>query len=289
MISLIEKMKCPITIPINAQIRRCADLRVVIFIFLFLLSCNRHPYAGSNKKYKKQVKEYTDLLKQYPLKDSVSNSPYWVGTTNFSLRRPNYVIIHHTAQNSCDQTLKTFTLERTQVSSHYVICKDGTVYHMLNDYYRAWHGGVSKWGNTTDLNSSSIGIELDNNGFEPFPEAQMNSLGELLGRLKRSFFIPTPNFIGHADIAPGRKVDPNRYFPWEKFAKEGYGIWWDTTGITVPVDFNPLQALRIIGYDTKTPEYAIQSYKIHFVQHDTTLKLNEYDNKILYDLMKKSQ
>ena len=269
-------MKYPITIPL-------------IILVAVVIGCNRHPYQESNKKYKKQAKEYAKLLEQYPLKDSVFNSPYWVGTTNFNLRRPNYVIIHHTAQNSCEQTLKTFTLERTQVSSHYVICKDGTVYHMLNDYYRAWHGGVSKWGNATDLNSSSIGIELDNNGFEPFPEEQMKSLGELLGRLKRSFLIPTPNFIGHADIAPGRKVDPNRFFPWERFAKEGYGIWWDTTSVSLPADFNALQALRIIGYDIKKPEQAIQSYKIHFVQQDTTNVLNEADKKILYDLMRKSQ
>jgi N-acetylmuramoyl-L-alanine amidase len=67
-----------------------------------------------------------------------------------------------------------------KVSAHYVICKDGTVHHMLNDYMRAWHAGVGTWGNDADINSSSIGIELDNNGFEPFTEAQLNSLLQLL-------------------------------------------------------------------------------------------------------------
>src|SRR6185369_16770796 len=119
----------------------------------------------------------------------------WVGTTNFSMRRPNFVVIHHTAQNSCDSTLRTFTLTRTQVSAHYVICRDGTVHHMLNDLLRAHHAGVSKWGNNVDLNSSSIGIEIDNNGFEPFSDAQINSLMELLGRLKRTYNIPTANFM----------------------------------------------------------------------------------------------
>ena len=114
----------------------------------------------------------------YPLKDSagLSYADQWVGTTNFSIRKPNFVILHHTAQNSCDQTLKTFTLERTEVSAHYVICRDGTVYHMLNDLLRAHHAGVSKWGNNSDINSSSIGIEIDNNGSEPFTDAQINSL-----------------------------------------------------------------------------------------------------------------
>ena len=84
---------------------------------------------------------------------------------------------------------------------------------MLNDYLRAWHAGVAKWGNLTDVNSSSLGIELDNNGNEPFPDAQINSLLELLGRLKKDYSIPTANFIGHADIAPRRKPDPNAFSP----------------------------------------------------------------------------
>jgi len=227
------------------------------------------------------------MIRRYPLKDSADNSPYFVGTTNFTLRKPNFVVIHHTAQNSCEQTLKTFTLPRTQVSSHYVICRDGTVFHMLNDYLRAHHAGVSKWGNATDLNSSSIGIEIDNNGSEPFTEQQMNSLLQLLERLKKTYGIPQANFIGHADVAPGRKVDPSRYFPWQTLAEKGFGFWYDTTGIQVPPDFNSLHALRIIGYNINDSLTAIQSYKIHFVPQDTTKVLTETDRKILFDLARK--
>jgi N-acetylmuramoyl-L-alanine amidase len=267
-------------------------IRWILPVFVFSLlaySCNRNPYKATNKAYKKQAKEYAKLLSKYPLTDSANNAPYFVGTTNFSMRRPNFVVIHHTAQNSCEQTLKTFTLTRTQVSSHYVICKDGTIYHMLNDLLRAHHAGVSKWGNNLDLNSSSIGIEIDNNGFETFTDAQINSLLDVLGRLKRTFNIPTANFIGHADIAPGRKVDPNRNFPWQKLAEKGFGLWYDTTGIKVPPDFNATQALRIIGYDIKNEKNAIQSFKLHFVQQDSTKIINDDDRKILYDLVKKYQ
>jgi N-acetylmuramoyl-L-alanine amidase len=91
-----------------------------------------------------------------------------VGTVNFNLRKPNFIIIHHTAQDSLQQTIKTFTVTRTQVSSHYVIADDGSVIQMLNDYLRAWHAGRGSWGKDTDINSSSIGIELDNNGTEVF-------------------------------------------------------------------------------------------------------------------------
>jgi N-acetylmuramoyl-L-alanine amidase len=270
--------------------------RLLSFVFIFFLiqiinSCAHNPYKTTNKVYKKQVKEYAKLLREYPVNDStgLDYAPFWAGTTNFSMRRPNFVIIHHTAQNSCDQTVKTFTLTRTQVSAHYVICRDGSVHHMLNDLLRAHHAGISKWGNATDINSSSIGIEIDNNGFEPFADPQINSLIDLLGRLKRAYTIPVTNFVGHADVAPGRKVDPSRYFPWQKLAENGYGLWYDTTGVIVPGDFNSLQALRIVGYNIKDSVAAIQSFKIHFTPMDSTKTINDADKKILFDLEKKYQ
>lgn len=262
---------------------------ILVITLLVTYSCNTGKYAATNKSYKKQVKKFAKALAEYPVKDSFTTAAEWVGTTNFSMRKPNYVIIHHTAQDSCGQTLRTFTLPRTQVSSHYVICKDGTVHHMLNDLLRGHHAGVSKWGNATDLNSSSVGIEIDNNGYEVFTDEQINSLLLVLDRLKKAYNIPTANFIGHADIAPGRKVDPNRNFPWQKLAQHGFGHWYDTTNTKVPVDFNPIQALRVIGYDIKNEKNAIQSYKIHFVQKDTTKTINETDKKILFELMKKYQ
>ena len=266
----------------------------LVFIFsaiIILYGCTQSKYAATNKIYKKQVKNYTKLLAEYPVKDS-AGLPYavdWAGTTNLSMRRPNFVIIHHTAQNSCEQTLQTFTLPRTQVSAHYVICKDGTVHHMLNDLLRAHHAGVSKWGNTTDLNSSSIGIELDNNGFESFSEAQMNSLLILLDRLKKAYSIPASNFIGHGDIAPTRKNDPNWRFPWKMLSEKGFGNWYDDAmNVELPANFNHLQALRIVGYDIKDTNAAIIGFKRHWLQ-DTTKGLNESQLKVLYQLSKKYQ
>lgn len=271
--------------------KKVYGITILFFSILFITSCTPNAYRATNKVYRKQAKAFGKLLNEYPLKDSVglNDATDWVGTTNFSMRRPNFVVIHHTAQNSCEQTLKTFTLTRTQVSAHYVICRDGVVHHMLNDLLRAHHAGVSKWGNATDLNSSSIGIEIDNNGSEPFSEAQINSLLQLLDRLKKAYNIPQTNFIGHADVAPGRKVDPSRYFSWQTLAEKGFGYWYDTINVNVPDDFNAIQALRIIGYNISKPEIAIQSYKIHFVPKDTINFINETDKKILYNLMKKYQ
>jgi N-acetylmuramoyl-L-alanine amidase len=269
-----------------------SNLTNAVFCFLLMVlfyNCNRGPYATTNKQHKRQVKALTKLIRQTPPADSLPQiAGQWVGTTNFNLRKPNFVIIHHTAQNSCDQTLKTFTLPRTQVSAHYVICKDGTIHHMLNDYLRAWHGGAARWGSNTDINSSSIGIEIDNNGFEPFSEAQLGSLLPLLQNLKRAYSIPAANFIGHSDIAPTRKVDPNVHFPWKRLADAGYGLWWsDTTGVTVPQGFHHLQALRIIGYDIKDSSAAIQAFTRKYLQQEKKATLTEEDRKILYTLYRK--
>lgn len=265
--------------------------RIAIAVFggLMIWGCSKAPYAETNKSYKKQAKAYSKELRQDPTKtdSGLMLADKWVGTTNFNMRKPNFVIIHHTAQNSCEQTLRTFTLTRTAVSAHYVICKDGIIHHMLNDYLRAWHGGISRWGNTTDINSTSIGIELDNNGFEYFSEAQVNSLMQLLATLKKRHGIPTANFIGHGDIAPTRKNDPNWRFPWKQLSDKGFGNWYaDTTNIAVPENFDHLQALRIVGFDMKDTTSAIVAFKRHWLQ-DTTRGLNIDQKKVLYQLMKK--
>jgi N-acetylmuramoyl-L-alanine amidase len=253
-----------------------------------IMACNHFPYATTNRIYKKHTKELVKLLKEYPSIQTINQLPKaeaWVGTTNFDLRKPNFVVIHHTAQNSCEQTLKTFTLERTKVSAHYVICKDGTIHHMLNDYMRAWHGGISKWGNNSDLNSSSIGIELDNNGFEPFDSAQINSLLLLLAQLKENYKIPDANFIGHADIAPKRKVDPNIQFPWILLAQKGYGLWFEPNEqYTLPASISIPFALAMVGYDVKDTTAALLAFKRHF-RSDSTAVVTENDRSVLFQLI----
>ena len=310
--------------------RRLLLFTYVTSIICLLASCASNPYAKTNREYKKEAKLYAKQLSKFPpretYKDSALNyGKYRVGTTNFNLRRPNYVIIHHTAQDSAAQTLKTFTLPRTQVSAHYVIDDNGEIYHMLNNHFRAWHGGVGQWGSDTDLNSASIGIELDNNGSERFSEAQINSLLSLLKILKEEYKIPTANFIGHSDIAPSRKVDPSIEFPWKKLAEEGYGLWYDEEVVKdlkmeneffppyplgiqlnpmltqrigfldklvfpeiVPADFDYEQALKIIGYDTSDLDSAVKAFKIHFIKEDVENPvLNEHQLKILYNLYRK--
>ncbi len=258
-------------------------------IVIIVNACSPKPYSTTNKVYRQQSKLYAKHLLEQPedlVNDTIKLPAYWVATTNFSMRRPSFVIIHHTAQNSCEQTLQTFTTAKSAVSAHYVICKDGTVHHMLNDLLRAAHAGVSRWGNLIDINSTSIGIELDNTGFEPFDSLQINSLLSVLAKLKKAYNIPAANFIGHGDIAPTRKNDPNYRFPWKKLAEKGFGLWYDDARDSVPAGFNYIQALRIVGYDVKDTTAAIRSFKRHFLQ-DTTKRINDIDKSVLFNLQKK--
>lgn len=247
-------------------------------------------YGKANQLYANMIDSLSKVLFRYPLVDSagLTFAEEWVGTPNMGLRRPNYVVIHHTANNSCEETLREFT--RTggrEASAHYVICKDGTVNHMLNDLLRSHHAGESKWGNNTDLNSSSIGIEIVNNGYEDFTPEQINSLCILLERLKLAYKIPEANFIGHSDIAPTRKVDPSARFPWKLLSEKGYGYWWDdTTGVVVPDNFDYLMGLRIIGYDISYPASALAAFKRHFMGDNSTT-MDADVRRIIYVLYRK--
>ena len=262
---------------------------VLVLIVIGFFACNSFPYRKTNRDYNKQAKLLSKQIKVNPSLQTVehlSKAAQWVGTTNFDLRKPNFVIIHHTAQNACAQTLNTFTMVKTKVSAHYVICKDGTIHHLLNDYLRAWHGGISKWGNNTDINSSSIGIELDNNGFEPFDTAQIYSLVLLLEQLKKTYNIPEANFIGHGDIAPKRKVDPNIQFPWSLLAMNGYGLWFNPNpSITLPATMDVPYGLALFGYDIKDTTAAKLAFKRHFRQDSTTLFTPD-DKSVLAQLIK---
>lgn len=264
--------------------------RISLFIILFIISCRANPYRSTNRDYRKRVKQLNSALRDQPPNYFPGQQKEWAGTVNFDLRRPDFIIIHHTAQNGCPQTLQAFTSTSSKVSAHYVICKDGTVHHMLNDLLRAWQAGVSKWGNNTDINSSSIGIELDNNGFEDFSIPQINSLLILLDTLKTKYHIPEANIIGHGDIAPGRKVDPNWHFPWKLLAEHGFGEWYDDTSYTVvPPGFNEYQALRIIGYNLKDTVAVINAFHRHWLQDTVYCPLDSADDKILYNLSQKYQ
>jgi len=140
---------------------------------------------------------------------------------NFDNRRVNkilYVIIHYTALNNCNEALEYLCDLNNKVSSHYLISNKGEVYYLVDEKKRAWHAGISFWKGNKDINSSSIGIELD---FNPENNKYYNryileSLIKLIEKIKRKYNIKSENILGHSDVAPYRKIDPGQTFPWNK-------------------------------------------------------------------------
>lgn len=208
----------------------------------------------------------------------------WEPSPNFDDRRANFIVIHGTSNNTMAAALRTLTDPERKVSAHYLIGRGGEIVQLVDERQRAWHAGASRWGMLTDLNSASIGIELDNNGEEPFPDIQIETLLVLLRDLRERHRIPVPNVIGHGDIAPRRKIDPSRHFPWHRLAKEGFGLWCDQP-VPAPPSFDALLGLRAFGYDTSDVEAAVLAFRRHFAGVDGPAELDEADRAMLSCLL----
>ena len=115
-----------------------------------------------------------------------------------------------------------------EVSCHWLVSDRGTVCSLVDEEMRAWHAGAGSWGGCGDVNSASIGIELDNDGFSPFPEAQIAALETLLDGIMARWGIGPAGIVGHSDIAPERKQDPGGRFDWRRLALGGRAVWPET-------------------------------------------------------------
>jgi len=109
---------------------------------------------------------------------------------------------------------------RAEVSAHFLIGGDGTLWQMVRETDRAWHAGAGEWAGQQDINSRSVGIELDNRGDHPFSQPQMAQLEALLRGVLRRWQIPAQGVIGHSCMAPGRKSDPGPRFDWTRLARQ---------------------------------------------------------------------
>jgi N-acetylmuramoyl-L-alanine amidase len=213
---------------------------------------------------------------------------YWTPSPNFNAPKAQIIVLHHTATPDAASALRLLRTHNDQgrVSAHYLVESSGRIDQLVDDGNRAWHAGVARWGDITDLNSSSIGIEIDNDGKSPFTTPQIQALINLLADLTARLHIPRHAVIGHGDIAPGRKSDPSAQFPWATLASYGFGLWPDAVLIPAPQAFDSLAAIRLIGYDVSNPRYAIVAFHRHYrsMESDT---LDTTDAEILYSLQRK--
>jgi len=209
----------------------------------------------------------------------------WEPSPNFDARRAQVIVLHYTEQDSVARSLHTLRTRNSggPVSAHYLVGDDGRIYQLVADEHRAWHAGAGRWGTIHELNSASIGIEIDNDGIEPFTEAQVDALIRLLDDLTSRHRIPKTAVIGHSDLAPGRKIDPGPLFPWKRLFDAGFGLWPDPAAPPPPPGFDPVNALRLIGYPTDNLEATIHSYRMRF-RGDNAKALDDEDLRILHAL-----
>lgn len=152
--------------------------------------------------------------------------------------RVQYIVLHYT---STDLARSLHLLTETEVSSHYLIGEaPATIYRLVDENRRAWHAGDSQWQGRTWLNSTTIGIELVNQGFydtangrywQPFAPAQIDALILLLKDIMQRHQLAPGSIVAHSDIAPQRKVDPGPLFPWKRLADAGLLAWPDADAV----------------------------------------------------------
>lgn len=198
-------------------------------------------------------------------------------------KKIKYLVLHYTDTQSAFDALKLLQDPARQVSSHYLVDEDGTALRLVPEEMRAWHAGKSWWEGETDINSCSIGIEIQNPGhqfgYRHFPAEQVKAVAELCRDIIARHKILPYHVVAHSDIAPGRKQDPGELFPWEQLAQDGVGLWPKVTekdeadvedlferGAGAVWEFvQPL--LTYFGYDPRVDmKTLVTSFQLHFEQ-----------------------
>ena len=127
------------------------------------------------------------------------------------------VVVHYTGMQTGAAALERLCDPAAKVSAHYLIEEDGRVFSLVPEERRAWQAGVSFWKGERDINAVAIGIELANPGHEwgyrAFPDDQIEALIGLMDAIRGRWDIPDGRILGHSDVAPARKTDPEPGIP----------------------------------------------------------------------------
>ena len=244
--------------------------------------------------------------------------------------RIRFVVIHYTSID-WENSLKVLTNERYEVSSHYLIPEGGDdtysdqikIFQLVDEENRAWHAGISKWEERTNINDQSIGIELVNQAecsvrqgsqydytnnyiclFSEFDSDQIDQLILLLKDiLSRHDEIKPTYIVGHSDISPDRKFDPGPKFPWKKLYENGIGAWYDDQTFEkynnqfkrkIP-DINQIQcALKRYGYGIEVTNkmdqqtfFVIRAFQYHFTPNKSDGSISVDTVSALWALLEK--
>jgi N-acetylmuramoyl-L-alanine amidase len=185
---------------------------------------------------------------------------------NFNARAlpVQHLILHYTGMRDADTAIARLCDPAAKVSAHYVVKENGDIIQLVEESQRAWHAGKSFWGGVTDLNSSSIGIEICNPGHEfgyaNFPDAQILSVINLCKDILLRHDILSQNVLAHSDIAPTRKMDPGELFPWSVLAVHHVGLFPSSFSTQASGE----TSLATYGYDINDLPAAITAFQRHF-------------------------
>ena len=134
----------------------------------------------------------------------------------------NLVVIHGDAGRTTEGTLRWLEDPANRVSYHYLVDRSGVIYAIVPEGRKAWHAGESEWPDATvgdSVNPCSIGVAFANDGTgdEPYKRPQTEAGAELVAAILHRYGLPIWRFVGHADVSPGRKLDPWDHFDWRQF------------------------------------------------------------------------
>lgn len=202
------------------------------------------------------------------------------------------IVLHYTEMQPAEAALARLCDPASKVSAHYLITEGGEVLRLVPEEKRAWHAGASYWRGQHDVNSASIGIELDHPGhalgYRDFREPQVAALLPLLHRIMRDYDIPRANVVGHSDVAPARKVDPGELFPWDRLAecrlclprprKLGLGDPFDNDGAFY-------LALERFGYDITDGRKAVEAFQRRWRPERIDGEIDGEGRAILFQLL----
>lgn len=177
---------------------------------------------------------------------------------------PALIVLHYTAMPDADAALERMCAPEHEVSAHYLIARDGRLFQLVDEDRRAWHAGAGEWGGTGDVNSRSIGIELDNCGASPFAAPLMDRLEGLISDIMARHGIGPEGVLAHSDFAPGRKADPGRRFDWLRLARQGLSVWPEP-GTAQPDAAGFLTAAARFGYPAgEGLEAVLAAFRLRF-------------------------
>ena len=153
-----------------------------------------------------------------------------------------FIIFHYTGMSKEIDAINLLTNQKSKVSAHYFIKKNGEIISLVPDLYISWHAGTSSWKKYKSINRYSIGIEISNSGHdyknENFTKKQINSTIKLSRFLIKKYKIKSNFILGHSDIAPDRKKDPGEKFPWMYLSRNKISYWHSLDPKTLLINRN---------------------------------------------------